>query len=213
MTHRWEWSFFPRLRPPARPGESFLWVGAPGWGRGRESRPCGRGRARWAGFPLEAGWGRGYGGGREGRSGTARTGFFEECIRNAELEAKMPVIMKNSVYIHKAATRRIKSCRFHRRRSSTSWNDSECGRPRALLGWAWSEAMGDKAGREERGRLGRAGPARRPAVRPGTGSTSLGLLPGLGEQVGAKRPGEAPGGGFMYGARGEEGCSRPPSPQ
>ncbi|KAK1339322.1 hypothetical protein QTO34_020004 [Cnephaeus nilssonii] len=48
--------------------------------------------------------------------------FFEECIRNAELEAKMPVIMKNSVYIHKAATRRIKSCRFHRRRSST-WND------------------------------------------------------------------------------------------
>ncbi|XP_066129562.1 pleckstrin homology domain-containing family D member 1 isoform X2 [Saccopteryx bilineata] len=50
--------------------------------------------------------------------------FFEECIRNAELEAKMPVIMKNSVYIHKAATRRIKSCRFHRRRSSTSWNDT-----------------------------------------------------------------------------------------
>ncbi|KAF5922853.1 hypothetical protein HPG69_013198 [Diceros bicornis minor] len=47
----------------------------------------------------------------------------DECIRNAELEAKMPVIMKNSVYIHKAATRRIKSCRFHRRRSSTSWND------------------------------------------------------------------------------------------
>jgi hypothetical protein len=40
----------------------------------------------------------------------------------------MPVIMKNSVYIHKAATRRIKSCRFHRRRSSISWNDSECGR-------------------------------------------------------------------------------------
>ncbi|XP_023611638.1 pleckstrin homology domain-containing family D member 1 isoform X3 [Myotis lucifugus] len=50
--------------------------------------------------------------------------FFEECIRNAELEAKMPVIMKNSVYIHKAATRRIKSCRFHRRRSTTSWNDT-----------------------------------------------------------------------------------------
>ncbi|XP_073098316.1 pleckstrin homology domain-containing family D member 1 isoform X1 [Manis javanica] len=60
---------------------------------------------------------------REGCSGTAAAGFFEECIRNAELEAKMPVIMKNSVYIHKAATRRIKSCRFHRRRSSTSWND------------------------------------------------------------------------------------------
>ncbi|XP_068018356.1 pleckstrin homology domain-containing family D member 1 isoform X1 [Melanerpes formicivorus] len=49
--------------------------------------------------------------------------FFEECIRSAELEAKMPVIMKNSVYIHKAATRRIKSCRFHHRRGSTSWND------------------------------------------------------------------------------------------
>ncbi|XP_005305990.1 pleckstrin homology domain-containing family D member 1 [Trachemys scripta elegans] len=49
--------------------------------------------------------------------------FFEECIRNAELEAKMPVIMKNSVYLHKAATRRIKSCRLHRRRSSASWND------------------------------------------------------------------------------------------
>ncbi|XP_044292592.1 pleckstrin homology domain-containing family D member 1 [Varanus komodoensis] len=49
--------------------------------------------------------------------------FFEECIRNAELEAKMPVIMKNSVYLHKAATRRIKSCRFHGRRSSNSWND------------------------------------------------------------------------------------------
>uniref|UniRef100_A0A803SXR6 Pleckstrin homology and coiled-coil domain containing D1 n=1 Tax=Anolis carolinensis TaxID=28377 RepID=A0A803SXR6_ANOCA len=49
--------------------------------------------------------------------------FFEECIRNAELEAKMPVIMKNSVYLHKAATRRIKSCRFHRRRSSNTWND------------------------------------------------------------------------------------------
>ncbi|XP_067414234.1 pleckstrin homology domain-containing family D member 1 [Emydura macquarii macquarii] len=49
--------------------------------------------------------------------------FFEECIRTAELEAKMPVIMKNSVYIHKAANRRIKSCRFHRRRSSASWSD------------------------------------------------------------------------------------------
>ncbi|XP_061467127.1 pleckstrin homology domain-containing family D member 1 [Rhineura floridana] len=49
--------------------------------------------------------------------------FFEECIRNAELEAKMPVIMKNSVYLHKAATRRIKSCRFHSRRSSNSWDD------------------------------------------------------------------------------------------
>lgn len=55
--------------------------------------------------------------------GVLSSGFFEECIRNAELEAKMPVIMKNSVYIHKAATRRIKSCRLHRRRTSTSWND------------------------------------------------------------------------------------------
>lgn len=72
-------------------------------------------------------------------------GFFEECIRNAELEAKMPVIMKNSVYIHKAATRRIKSCRFHRRRSST-WNDSECRRLCALVGWGWSQAASDKAG-------------------------------------------------------------------
>ncbi|NXM85619.1 PLHD1 protein, partial [Oenanthe oenanthe] len=49
--------------------------------------------------------------------------FFEECIRNAELEAKMPVIMKNSVYIHKAATRRIKSCRFRCRRTSAAWGD------------------------------------------------------------------------------------------
>lgn len=73
------------------------------------------------------GWGeRGGCGGHSPLLGLA-AGFFEECIRNAELEAKMPVIMKNSVYIHKAATRRIKSCRFHRRRSSTSWNDSECG--------------------------------------------------------------------------------------
>ncbi|KAG8126061.1 hypothetical protein E2320_021162 [Naja naja] len=45
--------------------------------------------------------------------------FFEECIRNAELEAKMPVIMKNSVYLHKAATRRIKSCRFRLRQSQS----------------------------------------------------------------------------------------------
>lgn len=80
----------------------------------------------------------------EGRGGTGwewrvlwnfHAGFFEECIRNAELEAKMPVIMKNSVYIHKAATRRIKSCRFHRRRSSTTWNDSECGCLCAPVGW------------------------------------------------------------------------------
>ncbi|XP_038263256.1 pleckstrin homology domain-containing family D member 1 isoform X1 [Dermochelys coriacea] len=51
--------------------------------------------------------------------------FFEECIRNAELEAKMPMIMKNSVYLHKAATRRIKSCRLHRRRSSASLKQSQ----------------------------------------------------------------------------------------
>ncbi|XP_029454657.1 pleckstrin homology domain-containing family D member 1 [Rhinatrema bivittatum] len=49
--------------------------------------------------------------------------FFEECICNAEIEAKKPVIMKNSVYMHKAATRRIKSCRFQRRKPSSSWND------------------------------------------------------------------------------------------
>lgn len=59
----------------------------------------------------------------------------------------MPVIMKNSVYIHKAATRRIKSCRFHRRRSSTSWNDGGCGCPppppaRALAGGT-VRAVGD----------------------------------------------------------------------
>ncbi|EPY79708.1 pleckstriny domain-containing family D member 1-like protein [Camelus ferus] len=71
---------------------------------------------------LDSGEGMG-GSRREEYSGAMAAGFFEECIRNAELEAKMPVIMKNSVYIHKAATRRIKSCRFHRRRSSTSWND------------------------------------------------------------------------------------------
>lgn len=58
----------------------------------------------------------------------------------------MPVIMKNSVYIHKAATRRIKSCRFHRRRSSTSWNDSE----HSLVCLLWgrvAQAVGDRAGR------------------------------------------------------------------
>lgn len=80
-------------------------------------------------------------------------GFFEECIRNAELEAKMPVIMKNSVYIHKAATRRIKSCRFHRRRSSTSWNDCEwsgvgwgCGAPPGCRGMGDSGLQGRKGG-------------------------------------------------------------------
>ena len=87
-------------------------------------------------FPLEPtrNLGRGGAAGKGGCSGTVAAGFFEECIRNAELEAKMPVIMKNSVYIHKAATRRIKSCRFHRRRSSTSWNDGRCGSPWAPVG-------------------------------------------------------------------------------
>lgn len=63
----------------------------------------------------------------------------------------MPVIMKNSVYIHKAATRRIKSCRFHRRRSSTSWNDSECGCLCALVGWDGHRLSGT---RQEEGRVG-----------------------------------------------------------
>uniref|UniRef100_A0A4W3JY33 Pleckstrin homology and coiled-coil domain containing D1 n=1 Tax=Callorhinchus milii TaxID=7868 RepID=A0A4W3JY33_CALMI len=48
--------------------------------------------------------------------------FFEECIRNAEIDANLPVIMKNSVYVHKTAARRIKSCRFHRRKSIAAWN-------------------------------------------------------------------------------------------
>uniref|UniRef100_A0A8C6KXC7 Pleckstrin homology and coiled-coil domain containing D1 n=1 Tax=Nothobranchius furzeri TaxID=105023 RepID=A0A8C6KXC7_NOTFU len=41
--------------------------------------------------------------------------FFEECICAAEIEAKLPAIMKNAVYLHKAAARRIKSCRVQRR--------------------------------------------------------------------------------------------------
>ncbi|XP_039597683.1 pleckstrin homology domain-containing family D member 1 isoform X1 [Polypterus senegalus] len=47
--------------------------------------------------------------------------FFEECIRSAEIEAKLPVIMKNSVYIHKATARRIKSCRIQRKASGSNW--------------------------------------------------------------------------------------------
>lgn len=118
-----------------------------------------RAGGRLRGFPAGA---RGRGAGREGRSGTAAAGFFEECIRNAELEAKMPVIMKNSVYIHKAATRRIKSCRFHRRRSSTSWNDSECGRPRAAAAVGAVGGRGWGRGRTTRGEGRRsAGPAQR----------------------------------------------------
>ncbi|XP_068109946.1 pleckstrin homology domain-containing family D member 1 isoform X2 [Hyperolius riggenbachi] len=55
--------------------------------------------------------------------------FFEECIRNAEIEAMKPAIMKNSVYVPRASTRRIKSCRLHQqrpsfaRRSSTALDD------------------------------------------------------------------------------------------
>ncbi|XP_037550621.1 pleckstrin homology domain-containing family D member 1 [Nematolebias whitei] len=47
--------------------------------------------------------------------------FFEECICAAEIEAKLPAIMKNAVYLHKAAARRIKSCRVQRRASRRRW--------------------------------------------------------------------------------------------
>ncbi|XP_030643235.1 pleckstrin homology domain-containing family D member 1 [Chanos chanos] len=47
--------------------------------------------------------------------------FFEECICAAEIEAKLPAIMKNAVYLHKAAARRIKSCRVQRRVSRHHW--------------------------------------------------------------------------------------------
>uniref|UniRef100_A0A3Q4G7X2 Pleckstrin homology domain containing, family D (with coiled-coil domains) member 1 n=1 Tax=Neolamprologus brichardi TaxID=32507 RepID=A0A3Q4G7X2_NEOBR len=47
--------------------------------------------------------------------------FFEECICAAEIEAKLPAIMKNAVYLHKAAARRIKSCRIQRRASKRHW--------------------------------------------------------------------------------------------
>ncbi|XP_045064929.1 pleckstrin homology domain-containing family D member 1-like [Coregonus clupeaformis] len=47
--------------------------------------------------------------------------FFEECICAAEIEAKLPSIMKNAVYLHKAAARRIKSCRIQRRASKHHW--------------------------------------------------------------------------------------------
>nr|XP_015824934.2 pleckstrin homology domain-containing family D member 1 [Nothobranchius furzeri] len=47
--------------------------------------------------------------------------FFEECICAAEIEAKLPAIMKNAVYLHKAAARRIKSCRVQRRASRHHW--------------------------------------------------------------------------------------------
>nr|XP_023691756.1 pleckstrin homology domain-containing family D member 1 isoform X1 [Paramormyrops kingsleyae] len=41
--------------------------------------------------------------------------FFEECICAAEIEARLPAIMKNAVYIHKATVRRIKSCRIRKK--------------------------------------------------------------------------------------------------
>ncbi|KAM3871198.1 pleckstrin homology domain-containing family D member 1 [Diretmus argenteus] len=47
--------------------------------------------------------------------------FFEDCICAAEIEAKLPSIMKNAVYLHKAAARRIKSCRVQRRASRRGW--------------------------------------------------------------------------------------------
>ncbi|KAK5857942.1 hypothetical protein PBY51_011151 [Eleginops maclovinus] len=47
--------------------------------------------------------------------------FFEDCISAAEIEAKLPAIMKNAVYLHKAAARRIKSCRIQRRASRRHW--------------------------------------------------------------------------------------------
>ncbi|XP_029900785.1 pleckstrin homology domain-containing family D member 1 [Myripristis murdjan] len=47
--------------------------------------------------------------------------FFEECICAAEIEAKLPSIMKNAVYLHKATARRIKSCRIQRRASRRHW--------------------------------------------------------------------------------------------
>uniref|UniRef100_A0A3P9IMD3 Pleckstrin homology and coiled-coil domain containing D1 n=2 Tax=Oryzias latipes TaxID=8090 RepID=A0A3P9IMD3_ORYLA len=47
--------------------------------------------------------------------------FFEECICAAEIEAKLPAIMKNAVYLHKAAARRIKSCRIQKRASRRHW--------------------------------------------------------------------------------------------
>uniref|UniRef100_A0A3Q2QBZ6 Pleckstrin homology and coiled-coil domain containing D1 n=1 Tax=Fundulus heteroclitus TaxID=8078 RepID=A0A3Q2QBZ6_FUNHE len=56
--------------------------------------------------------------------------FFEECICAAEIEAKLPAIMKNAVYLHKAAARRIKSCRVQRRASSRRhWCKSELHTP------------------------------------------------------------------------------------
>lgn len=56
----------------------------------------------------------------------SQPGFFEDCICAAEIEAKLPSIMKNAVYLHKAAARRIKSCRIQRRASRRHWCKSTC---------------------------------------------------------------------------------------
>ncbi|KAG7274664.1 hypothetical protein CRUP_004588 [Coryphaenoides rupestris] len=39
----------------------------------------------------------------------------------SRIEAKLPAIMKNAVYLHKAAARRINSCRVQRRASRRHW--------------------------------------------------------------------------------------------
>lgn len=61
-------------------------------------------------------------------------GFFEECICAAEIEAKLPSIMKNAVYLHKAAARRIKSCRIQRRASRRHWCKSTRAGPPQYAG-------------------------------------------------------------------------------
>ncbi|CAJ0928456.1 unnamed protein product [Ranitomeya imitator] len=50
----------------------------------------------------------------------ADVSHLKKCIRNSEIEAMKPAIMKNSVYVPRAATRRIKSCRFHQQRPNFS---------------------------------------------------------------------------------------------
>ncbi|KAM4662993.1 pleckstrin homology domain-containing family D member 1 [Discoglossus pictus] len=44
--------------------------------------------------------------------------FFEDCIRNSALDAMKPVIMRNSLYVPRAAIRRIKSCHYQRHKPS-----------------------------------------------------------------------------------------------
>uniref|UniRef100_A0A3P9NV90 Pleckstrin homology and coiled-coil domain containing D1 n=1 Tax=Poecilia reticulata TaxID=8081 RepID=A0A3P9NV90_POERE len=60
--------------------------------------------------------------------------FFEECICAAEIEAKLPAIMKNAVYLHKAAARRIKSCRIQRRASRRHWCELKHSKSFAVAG-------------------------------------------------------------------------------